>query len=790
MRLPRSGCEGVGVAAVLTAACAVWLVVGVTAEPPVGRARSLAWTVAGLAPAVATVALAAWASLRAARASAAPAARRFWFQLAAAITALGAGGALHARTVLGRLAALGPDAMFTPGLQRVSIPTLSCYGAALLVLLWALLRLPGRAALSRHSRNRFVMDTAIVMITTGLLVWYFSFRRLTDWEQVGPTVPSLTIVLLAFIGTFAFVKIVLLGAGAVELGAARRLAWAVGIGGLAGAASPLLLAYPHVVTSVLALPPVALLVCAAAGRQRRHGGSPPPPAPPRRLYSVVPYLAVACADALLLFTAVSGDSTGTRGVVAVGAVVLTAVVVLRQITALNENARLLHRVDATVRELRDAQSQLAHQAQHDALTGLANRRLFEQRLQALDPAAGPACVVLIDLDDFKVINDRLGHLTGDALLVAVGKRLRGCVRGGDTVARLGGDEFALILHGLTATASGEVLDRIGQTLDRPVTVDGLDLLVRSSIGVAEADERLGANELLRRADLAMYAAKARGKGRRERYDTRLDVQATTDAQLGADLRRGLDEGEFTLLFQPIVRLPDGVAVGAEALVRWRHPHQGLVPPDLFIAAAERTGLIVPLGDWVLREALGQAAGWLERDGATQPWKVSVNISARQLREPEFPQSVADALRRSGLPAGRLMLEVTETAVFDNDVAVDALTAVTTLGVSVALDDFGTGHSSLGLLRTTPVDVLKVDKSFVDGVPGSDEETIIARAMLQIAEGLKLGTIVEGVESWAQAQCLHELGYRHAQGYHFARPLPAADVGALLRAACPAHTGVG
>jgi diguanylate cyclase (GGDEF)-like protein len=388
-------------------------------------------------------------------------------------------------------------------------------------------------------------------------------------------------------------------------------------------------------------------------------------------------------------------------------------------------------------------------------------------------------VVLIDLDDFKAVNDRLGHVLGDALLVIVGRRLSACVRPEDTVARLGGDEFALLLRGVSAADATGVLERVGAALEQPVSVGGLDLLVQSSIGVAGAVPGIDPAELLRRADLAMYAAKERGKGRHAWYEPALDRQAANDAQLGAELRQALDRGEFFLLYQPVVRLPDGQPAGAEALVRWRHPERGLVRPDLFIGAAERTGLISPLGDWILNEACQQAARWLRAFGATQPWRVSVNISARQLREPGIAARVAAALRAADLPADRLMVEVTETAVFDNGPAVEALSEISALGVAVALDDFGTGHSSLGLLRTTPVDVLKVDKSFVDGITGSTEESVIATAMIQITEGLHLGAVAEGVETSAQARRLHELGYRLAQGFHFARPMPGADVGAML-----------
>ncbi|GGK02223.1 hypothetical protein GCM10010123_35260 [Pilimelia anulata] len=743
-----------------------------------GAAGVVLPVLAGFAPTVLAVGAAAVECWRAALAHRLPEARRYWLRFAGTITLLTAGGIANAvHTLTAPTAHAG---------QRAGVSVFAWYAAALLVLLWALLRLPSRTEMTRQARLRFAMDAGIVLITAGVFVWYFSFRHFQQWDvRPGNAGPALAIVVLGFIGAFAFLKISLLGAGAVDPVAMRLLALAAAVGAGAGALSPLFAGRPNLVPSVLALPPVAILVALAADRQRRRPAEPPPAGRARRPFSTLPYLAVGALDTLLVVTSWGGRTPGL--VVAVAAVVLTAVVVLRQITALRENGSLLRRVDHTVRELRDAQAQLAHQAQHDSLTGLGNRRLFEERLALVEGDGTAASVVLIDLDDFKVINDRLGHATGDALLVSIADRLRGCLRATDTVTRLGGDEFALILPGVTAGGAAELLDRITDALDRPMSVNGFDLLVTSSIGIADTAPGLSPNELLRRADLAMYAAKSGGKGRHRRYDVGLDDVAATDAQLGADLRRALAAAEFTLLFQPIVRLPDGMIVGAEALVRWQHPERGLVRPDQFIAAAERTGLIVPLGEWVLREACRHAAGWQVRDGATQPWTVSVNISARQLREPEIARTVEDALRTSGLTPDRLMIEVTETAVFDNSAAVDALDKISALGVSVALDDFGTGHSSLGLLRSTPVDVLKVDKTFVDGVPGNEQETIIATAMLQIADGLKLGTIAEGVESGKQAEQLHRLGYRYAQGFHFARPMAPADVGARLGAAAGAGT---
>ena len=504
---------------------------------------------------------------------------------------------------------------------------------------------------------------------------------------------------------------------------------------------------------------------------------------PLSAFSLVPYVAVAVTDGLLL--AVGHAAGGTVLTVALVAVCLSALVVVRQIHALRENGRLLRRNDAQLRQLEQFQAQLTHRATHDDLTDLANRALFEQETRDALAAAEAApdgrtlSLALIDLDDFKAINDRLGHAVGDALLVVVAQRLRDCVRQDDVVARLGGDEFGLLLHGLRSGEATDVLARITDALSRPVAALGYDLLVSASIGLAEVRPDASPQELLRRADLAMYAAKERGKGRQAVYDAHLEQHQAADAQLGAELRQALDRGEFSLVYQPIVRLPDGAWTGMEALVRWRHPDRGFVGPDVFIPIAERTGLIIPLGGWILRTALRQAAEWAAVYGPDAPREIGVNVSARQLREPGFADVVRAALADTGLDPERLVVEVTETAVFDGGVALDALQNIVGLGPKVALDDFGTGHSSLGLLRTVPADTLKVDKSFVDGIGKASEEAVIATAMIQITNGLHLQAVAEGVETAQQAETLYRLGYRFAQGYHFSRPLTTDQVRAHL-----------
>ncbi|MFF5231750.1 putative bifunctional diguanylate cyclase/phosphodiesterase [Dactylosporangium sp. NPDC000521] len=409
----------------------------------------------------------------------------------------------------------------------------------------------------------------------------------------------------------------------------------------------------------------------------------------------------------------------------------------------------------------------------DDLTGLANRRALEARIRAaLDT---PAAVALIDLDDFKGINDRLGHGVGDRLLVAVAERLRSVAGPGDTVARLGGDEFALLLP------DGDVA-AYAAALERPFQAGPHRLLVRASVGVADCLGTGEEFEPLRRADVAMYAAKKTG-GRVLRYDTTLDQQASEHAELGAELRTALDESQFFMAYQPIVALPSGETVAVEALVRWQHPQRGLVSPADFVPVAEHNGLILELGAWILRESCARMAHWRATLGADAPQRVSVNVSARQLSEPGFAESVAAVLADTGLPPQHLVVEVTETAVFDSGTALDTLRAVRALGVRIALDDFGTGHSSLGLLQTAPVDILKVDKSFVDHVGSPGRQAVIARALIDVSNHLQLTAIAEGVETAAQAEELYRLGYRFVQGYLYGRPAPdLATSGRHLRPA--------
>ncbi|GAA0810369.1 putative bifunctional diguanylate cyclase/phosphodiesterase [Spirilliplanes yamanashiensis] len=431
-----------------------------------------------------------------------------------------------------------------------------------------------------------------------------------------------------------------------------------------------------------------------------------------------------------------------------------------------------------ITENRELQDRLSHDASHDVLTGLANRALFADRVAAATGRAQPGAttsVVLVDLDDFKTVNDTLGHAAGDALLVQVAERMRHELRPGDVVARLGGDEFALLLTTSQPADVDRLLGRVRERLRRPADIDGRPIAAQASFGIAEAQPGDTAGELLRRADVAMYEAKARGNGDWHRYTDGLEARGAERARVTAELRRALDAGELRLHYQPVVGLPDGDLLGVEALVRWQHPERGLLGPADFIPYAEGSGLIVPLGRWVLREACRQAALWLRAHGDRAPRTVSVNVSARQLHEPGLAAEIADALRDHGLPAHRLVVEITESTAVEGEAAWATVARIRELGVRVSLDDFGTGQSTLTMLAHCQVDQIKLDRSFAP-VPGPDT---IATAVAQVARALGIETVAEGVETPAQAQRLHALGFARAQGFHFAHPMPAADIDAAL-----------
>jgi diguanylate cyclase (GGDEF)-like protein/PAS domain S-box-containing protein len=434
-----------------------------------------------------------------------------------------------------------------------------------------------------------------------------------------------------------------------------------------------------------------------------------------------------------------------------------------------------------VTERKALEAQLAHQAFHDPLTDLANRELFRDRVQhALERRQGqPLAVLFLDVDDFKKINDSLGHSAGDNLLLSVADRIRSCLREGDTAARLGGDEFGVLLED-TRDAS-TVADRIRDAMRAPISVDANDVCVTVSIGISVSTlAHDGADELLRNADVAMYTAKNRGKGRFEVFEPDMHVSAVRRLELEAELRRAIDRNEFRVHYQPIVELDSGRIAGVEALVRWAHPERGLLAPGEFIALAEHTGLIVPLGRWVLEQACAQARSWQEEWKSDPPMWMSVNLSAEQLTAPGLIDDVASALAKSGIAAETLMLEITESVLMrDAEAAVSRLKALRGIGVRVAIDDFGTGFSSLSYLQRFPLDVVKVAKPFVDEMAVRANGAALVRGIVELARTLDLRVVAEGVERTEQGELLREMGCRFAQGYFFARPQSSQRIRELL-----------
>jgi diguanylate cyclase (GGDEF)-like protein len=454
----------------------------------------------------------------------------------------------------------------------------------------------------------------------------------------------------------------------------------------------------------------------------------------------------------------------------------------RHACVLLENDRL----EETLTRLRELQDELRHQAYHDSLTGLPNRaQLSDALAQTLAETNGQGVALLfLDLDDFKTVNDTLGHAVGDELLIQVADRIRDSIRPGDVPTRLGGDEFGVLVAGVEVTGAREIADRLVEALRVPFSVVGREIFVRGSVGIALAEPGASADELIRNADVAMYSAKGTGKGNHAVYTVEMHDRVARRLELSAALDRALERSDMSLRYQPIVRLADGCTVAFEALLRWRHPKHGFVPPGAFLPLAAENGVLLPITRWVLRSACSEARRW---DAARPPEDgngigVTINLSPSDLQNPHLVDDVEAALELSGLRPTRLTLEITETAAMaDPSAALRTMRELRSLGIRLALDDFGTGHSSLESLGEFPVDLLKIAKPFVDRLSAEPADPTFVDAILRLGRSLGMRSVAEGVETERQAELLLATGCDFGQGFWFARPLVAESVVEFLRA---------
>jgi diguanylate cyclase (GGDEF)-like protein len=688
-----------------------------------------------------------------------PAARRFWRLILLLEVCVALGRALFFGVLVGLHR--GPEA------QPPIVPALLTLGV--LAAIAAICMVPlGRPEPGERWKQR--LDRAIAFGGCITLLFFLGLVPLIEGAQPQPPGAALMGALTMVMVAAGVSRVAYVPGGPVDRVAIRLVASS----GLGSAGYTIVAAHLGAPAGLLGqavlMPLGPLLIVLAVRRQWTYAGIRP------KRDSWLPYLAVLAVIVPLVGT-VFGPVRWTGRLIVLLAVSVTVLASVRQLMAHRENQRLL-------RSQRESEERLRHEATHDALTGLANRGLFRDRLAAA-LVDGDATVLLVDLDDFRAVNDSLGHEVGDDLLVAVADTLRSTVGADGLSARLGGDEFAVLITD-PAVLGEDLVERIMTVLGG--SISDHRLLMHASSGIATAPAGTRPDQLMRNADTALNAAKQRGKDNWVRFTSGMQRPVTADAQLGAELRRGLDDGEFRVVYQPLVDLNRDRVIGVEALVRWHHPTRGVVPPVEFIPVAERTGLIVPLGRFVLRETCRQAAAWLAEFGPDVLQKAGPNVSARQLHDPDFVDDVRAALADSGLPGELLVLELTESAVLRGQQVSRALHELHGMGVRLALDDFGTGESSLSLLRAFPASIVKLDKSFVDGIeldePGTPEagaRQAVARAVIQMAGALDLDTVAEGIENEEQAELLRRLGYSLGQGYHLARPMSPADVTRMLAA---------
>jgi diguanylate cyclase len=729
---------------------------GVLSEPAAGAVDDLGQ----LAGAVAAVLACGITGLRAAGRE-----RRWRLLMAAAFVGWGAGQGIWTWSQL-----VSHDAIPSPSPADVGYLTLPVFALPSLLVLAAAGRSRGGRRTGGRSRLVLVLDALVIVGSMSILAWTLVLSRVV--EAGAPTGAAFAVAVAYPVSDLILVVIVLLTLTLRRVGhRPQLLLLALGLVAISGSDST----FAYLVSDGAQTLPlagdigfvagpylVALAALAPASTSGRERAATPDGL---RWHLLVPYLPLTAVGLLLLAQTALGRTFG-RIEVYLGLLVVT-LVVTRQFITLRENTLLLEQV-------RDSQAELAHQAFHDPLTGLPNRALFGDRLaHAADvhrDERRPLGLLFVDLDEFKVVNDTLGHAAGDALLRQVGQRLRGCVPKADTVARLGGDEFAVLVE--SDLTPGEVAGRVSAALDAPFRLERQSRTARASVGVVVADgqrENVSAELLLRRADAAMYAAKRRGGGAVVTYQPGL-ISLLDDPDLPYRLAGALQRGAVDVAYQPIVRLSDGSTVAVEALARWTDGERGPVPPDVFVAAAERTGLIAELDDHVLNRACRDMARLRARSGI--PLAVHVNVSATRLADPALGVAVRAALDRNRLPAAALVLEITETSMVpDVAAATPILQRLRAEGVRVALDDFGTGYGTLATLHVLPIDVVKLDRTLA--VPAGDpgRGNALRRSVVSISRTLGMLIVGEGIETAQQAAELGRLGCDLGQGYYFGRPEP-------------------